>query len=63
MTVRELTRDQLDALKQRMVDDEVYEAEGRGASWGELASAASEIGDEAVFERFAGTCFVPEDFL
>lgn len=63
MTVRELDRDQLAELKQRMADDEIYEIEGRSASYGELAEAAERISDEAVFEEYEGTEFAPDDFL
>ena len=62
MTVRELSDDQLVELKQRMVDDEIYAAEGRGASYGELAAAES-IPDERVFELYDGVDFSNDDFL
>ena len=62
MTVRELSDDQLVELKQRMEDDEIYEAEGRGASYGELAEAES-IPDERVFELYDGVDFSNDDFL
>ena len=45
-----------------MVDDEIYEAEGRGASYGELA-AAENIPDERVFELYDGIDFSNDDFL
>ena len=62
MTVRELSDDQLVELKQRMVDDEIYEVEGRGASYGELAAAES-IPDDRVFELYDGVDFSNDDFL
>ena len=62
MTVRELSDDQLVELKQKMVDDEIYETEGRGASYGELA-AAERIPDERVFELYDGVDFSNDDFL
>ena len=62
MTVRELSDDQLVELKQRMVDDEIYEVEGRSASYGELA-AAENIPDERVFEHYDGVDFSNDDFL
>lgn len=62
MTVRELSDDQLVELKQRMADDEIYETEGRGASYGELA-AAERIPDERVFELYDGVDFSNDDFL
>ena len=62
MTVRQLNRDQLTELKQRMVSDEIYESEGRTPSYGELAEAES-VPDEKVFERYEGTKFSPDDFF
>lgn len=61
MTVRELSDDQLTELKQRMIDDEIYEKEGRGASYGELAEAES-VPDEKVFEKYDGVNFSNDDF-
>lgn len=61
MTVHELTSDQLMELKQRMVDDEIYEKEGRGASYSELANAES-VPDEKVFEKYEGVEFSNDDF-
>ena len=62
MTVHELTSDQLTELKQRMIDDEIYEKEGRGASYSELANADS-VPDEKVFKRYIGTEFTNNDFF
>ena len=61
MTVHELTSDQLTKLKQRMIDDEIYEKEGRGASYSELAEAES-VPDEKVFEKYEGVEFSNDDF-
>lgn len=33
MTVRQLSRDQLTELKQRMIDDEIYKKEGRSGDF------------------------------
>lgn len=62
MTVRQLNRDQLTELKQRMVSDEIYDTEGRTASYGELAEAES-VPDEKVFERYEGIRFSNDDFF
>lgn len=62
MMVSELSRDQLTELKQRMIDDEIYEKEGRDASYGELAEAES-VPDEKVFEKYEGTKFSSDDFF
>ena len=61
MTVHELNRDQLTELKERMSDDEIYENEGRDASYGELAEAES-FPDEKVFEKYEGVEFSNDDF-
>ena len=61
MTVHELTIDQLTELKERMSDDEIYEKEGRGASYDELAEAES-VPDEKVFEKYEGVEFSNDDF-
>ena len=62
MTVRQLNRDQLTELKQGMISDEIYDTEGRTASYGELAEAES-VPDEKVFEKYEGTEFVNDDFF
>ena len=62
MTVRQLNRDQLTELKQRMVSDEIYESEGRTPSYGELVEAES-VPDEKVFEKYDGIDFVQDDFF
>jgi hypothetical protein len=61
MDVRDLTREQLDELKQRMICDRNDE-QGEGTSWGELASAADLISDAEVFRRYAGVFFFEDDF-
>ena len=61
MTVHELSRDQLMELKQRMIDDGIYEKEERNASYGELAEAES-APDEKVFEKYEGVEFSNDDF-
>ncbi|MCF0232672.1 MAG: hypothetical protein HUJ63_10525 [Enterococcus sp.] len=61
MTVKELSREQLVRLKQKMLDDEIYEKEGRGASYGELATADKLVADDAVFAEYANTDFTEED--
>ena len=46
MTVHELSRDQLTELKERMIDDEIYES----------------VPDEKVFEKYEGVEFSNDDF-
>ena len=62
MTVRELSREQMLQLKQEIIDDELYESEGRGASYGELADADGLVSDDAVYGRYGGTEFSDGDF-
>jgi hypothetical protein len=63
MTINELNKEQIIQIKERMLDDECYEKEKRGASYGELAEADSLVSDEEVREHFKGTVFSEEDFL
>lgn len=62
MSVKELTRAQLTQLKGNHLDDLLYEREGRGASYGELAMADELVSDEEVFEAYEGYVFSEEDF-
>lgn len=62
MTLDQLSTEQKLLLKQRMLDEETYETEGRGASYGELADADRLVTDGKLRERYEGTEFVPEDF-
>lgn len=62
MDVRDLTRDQLDELKQRMICDR-NEEKGEGTSWGELASAGDLISDAEAFEEFGDIDFSDDDFF
>ena len=57
MTVKELNREQLVALKQKYLS----ESEER-VSWGELAEADAIVSDETVFSHYDGTDFCEEDF-
>ena len=62
MDVRDLTREQLDELKQQMLCDR-NEEKGEGTSWGELANAGDLISDAEVFEEFGGVVFSEDDFF
>ncbi len=62
MDVTELSRDQLVELKGKHLDDRLYETEGRGASYGELADADEIISDEEIFEVYSGYDFSDDDF-
>lgn len=61
--LNELTKEQKLTLKQRLLDDETYDSEGRGASYGELASADRLVSDERLEEVFGTTEFSEDDFL
>lgn len=61
MDVRDLTRDQLDELKQSMLCQHRDDCD-EGVSWGELANAGDLISDEDVFERYEGVNFSEDDF-
>lgn len=58
MTVHELNRAQLHELK---VDWLLSHQER--VSYGELADADSLVLDETIYEEYAGTHFVPDDFF
>ena len=62
MDVRDLTRDQLDELKQNMLCQHRDDCD-EGVSWGELASAGDLISDAEVFEEFGGVVFSEDDFF
>ena len=61
MNVRELTRDQLEELKSRMICER-NEERGGGMSWYEIVHVNSLISDEEVFRRYAGFIFFDDDF-
>lgn len=61
MTVRELTREQLDELKRHDLTRQRDE-EGAGISYYELSCAAELISDEAMFEEYDGIEFSNDDF-
>lgn len=62
MKVKELNRDQLIELKGKYLDNKIYEEENRGASYGELTQADTLVTDKEIFEEYAGTDFVNDDF-
>ena len=57
MQVTELNREQILELKQDFLCSQPEQP-----SWGELADADSLVDDETIFDFYAGTDFVPEDF-
>ena len=61
MNVTELNRDQIIELKQSYYCHVLHADEG--VSYGELAEINRLVTDEEVKEYYAGTDFVPEDFV
>lgn len=59
MSVYELNRDRLTAVKQEYY---IHEHEDEGTSWGELAIINDLVSDEEVFEVFADYAFTQDDF-
>jgi hypothetical protein len=62
MNVHELSREQIDELKQSYLTEKM-DAEGETPSYGELADAPQDITDEEIFERYEGTEFSNDDFV
>lgn len=62
MTVYDLNREQLIELKQAYLTQQ-YDERGESPSWGELASADEIISDDEIYEAYAGTDFVNDDFF
>ena len=71
MDVRDLTREQLVELKQRYMSElvnegtfaEVMNRDYDEPSYGDLAEADTLITDDFIFEHYAGTYFVNDDFF
>lgn len=61
MTVYELSREQLDELKQAYAI-QLVEIDGDVIGYGILADAA-EIPDDVIFQHYAGIMFSPDDFF
>ena len=61
MTVYELDRDQLTELKQNYYT-QLLDERGESPSYGELADIDDYVSDEEIFDEYAGTDFVPDDF-
>lgn len=57
MNVYDLTRSQLDSLKQAYI----FETDPAPA-WGDLAAAADTLPDAVIFEYYNGVYFSPDDF-
>ena len=57
MTIHELTREQLQQIKQQYLVQQ-----GKSLSYGELIDIDNLVSDEEIFEAEAGTNFVEDDF-
>ena len=62
MLITELTRPQLDELKQSIYTEQLLADCGESPSYGELAQAPEIIQDWEVFEQYANTEFTNDDF-
>ena len=62
MNVKELSRDQIEELKQEYLTRKMDE-NGETPSYEELALADQTISDDEIFEEYAGTEFSPDDFV
>lgn len=70
MNVTELSREQIVELKGdylcRLADEgtfaEVMGVDYDAPSWGDMANADEIVPDDVIFEEYAGTDFVPDDF-
>ena len=58
MTIHELTREQLQQVKQQYLVQQ-----GKSLSYGELIDIDNLVSDEEIFEAEAGTNFVEDDFV
>lgn len=63
MTVRELTREELQELKVHMLDEFLQEEENRNISYGEIADIDELVTDESVFKEYENVSFVKDDFF
>lgn len=62
MTVRELTDDQMDELKQNYLTQHMLETEDRIPSYDELSNAAEIVPDWIIFDVYDATVFSNDDF-
>lgn len=62
MNVHELNREQLIQLKQGYLCEISDKRNGETPSWYEIANADEFVTDEEIFDFYAGTYFVEEDF-
>mgnify|MGYP001050923920 CR=1 FL=1 len=63
MTVMDLTKDQMEELKQSILCDRLEREEKRSPSMGELADAMELVSDDEVIARYGKTEFTEDDFF
>lgn len=62
MTIKELTPEQLEQVKQRYYTEKQAE-KGEGVSYGELLQVDQLVTDAEILEAYAGVIFTPDDFM
>ena len=63
MSVRELTREQLEQLKVQYLDNLLMEEENRNISYGEIANINDLVSDKLIYDLYDMYDFVEEDFI
>ena len=63
MTVMDLTKDQMEELKQSILCDHLEREEKRSPSMGELADAMELVSDDEVIAQYGETEFTEDDFF
>lgn len=63
MNVKELNKEQLQQLKIKYLDELLQEEEGRNISYGEMANIDEIVSDKIIYDLYASTTFVDEDFF
>ena len=62
LTVYDLTREQINQLKEAYLDQHLQETCDECASYGELENAAEIVDDLLIYDAYADTLFSPNDF-
>lgn len=63
MNVKELNKEQLQQLKIKYLDELLQEEEERNISYGEMANIDEIVSDKIIYDLYASTEFVDEDFF
>ena len=62
LTVYDLTREQINQLKEAYLDQHLQETCDECASYGEIANAGEIVDDWLIYDAYADTLFSPDDF-